>query len=171
MSQSLQKAEQIGSLLREKRKSMGLTQDELAQQVDVRRQTLADLEVGKNVGSHLLIKVMEHLGVGFDLLTFNSNQKAVTSYPQSIREEAQIYEVSDKFDYPYDWSNPGHLPDDVLIMKVLKRLRFADIVRLCKRFGLERIDQEIKSDFYDDVRDDLEEIMETIHEAYARKVA
>jgi len=61
MSQSLQKAEQIGSLLREKRKSMGLTQDELAQQVEVRRQTLADLELGKNVGSHLLIKVMEHL--------------------------------------------------------------------------------------------------------------
>ena len=58
MSQSLQKAEQIGSLLREKRKSMGLTQDELAQQVEVRRQTLADLELGKNVGSHLLIKVM-----------------------------------------------------------------------------------------------------------------
>ena len=171
MSQSLQKAEQIGSLLREKRKSMGLTQDELAQQVEVRRQTLADLEVGKNVGSHLLIKVMEHLGVDFDLLTSNSNQKAVTSYPQSIREKAQIYDVSDKFDYPYDWSNPGHLPDDVLIMKVLKRLRFADIVRLCKRFGVERIDQEIKSDFYGDVREDLEEIMETIHEAYARKVA
>jgi histone H3/H4 len=55
-------------------------------------------------------------------------------------------------------------------MKVLKRLRFADIVRLCKRFGVDRIDQEIKSNFYDDVRDDLSEIMETIHEALARKV-
>jgi hypothetical protein len=42
---------------------------------------------------------------------------------------------------------------------------------LCKRFGVERIDQEIKSDFYDDVRDDLLEMMEIIHEAYARKVA
>ena len=63
------------------------------------------------------------------------------------------------------------MSDDVLIMKVLKRLRFADIVRLCKRFGVDRIDQEIKSNFYDDVRDDLSEIMETIHEALARKVA
>jgi len=36
---------------------------------------------------------------------------------------------------------------------------------------VDRIDQEIKSNFYDDVRDDLSEIMETIHEALAKKVA
>jgi len=171
MSQNLKKAVQIGTLLREKRKSMGLTQDELAQKMGVRRQTLADLELGKNVGSHLLINVMTSLGVSIDSLMLADNQQVVDQFPASIKERAAIYEISDKFDFPYDWSNPGHLPDEVLIMKVLKRLRFADIVRLCKRFGIERIDQEIKSDFYDDVRDDLLEIMETIHEAYARKAA
>jgi transcriptional regulator with XRE-family HTH domain len=171
MGQITQKAEQIGGVLREKRKAMGLTQDELAQRVGVRRQTLADLELGKNVGSHLLINVMNYLGVSIDSLITASNQQVVGQLPVLVKEDVGIYKISDKFDFPYDWSNPGHLPDEVLIMKVLKRLRFADIVRLCKRFGVERIDQEIKSDFYDDVRDDLEEIMETIHEAYARKVA
>ena len=167
MNQNQQKAEQIGSLLRKKRHSIGLTQSELAQQIGVHRQTLASLELGKNVSSHLLISVVAHLDVSFALLAVKSNQVEVTSYPQTSREDAGIYQLSDKFDYPYDSSNPGHLPDHVLIMKVLKRLRFADIVRLCKRFGVERIDQEIKSDFYDDERDDLIYIMETIHEAYA----
>jgi transcriptional regulator with XRE-family HTH domain len=171
MSQNLEKAVQIGTLLREKRKSMGLTQDELAQKMGVRRQTLADLELGKNVGSHLLINVMTHLGVSIDSLITASDQQVRSQLPVLVKEDAGVYKISDKFDYPYDWSNPGHLTDEVLIMKVLKRLRFADIVRLCKRFGVERIDQEITSDFYDDVRDDLLEIMETIHEAYARKAA
>jgi transcriptional regulator with XRE-family HTH domain len=152
--------------LRKKRHLIGLSQSELAQQIGVHRQTLASLELGKNVSSHLLISVVAHLDVSFALLAVKSNQVEVTSYPQTSREDAGIYQLSDKFDYPYDSSNPGHLPDHVLIMKVLKRLRFANIVRLCKRFGVERIDQEIKSEFYDDVRDDLLEIMETIHEAY-----
>ena len=171
MDQNTQKPEQIGGVLREKRKAMGLTQDELSQKMGVRRQTLADLELGKNVGSHLLINVMTYLGVSIDSLVTESNQQVVGQLPTLVKEDAGIYKISDKFDFPYDWSNPGHLPDEVLIMKVLKRLRFADIVRLCKRFGVERIDQEITSNFYDDVRDDLLEIMETIHEAYARKAA
>jgi transcriptional regulator with XRE-family HTH domain len=171
MDQNTQKPEQIGGVLREKRKAMGLTQDELAQKMGVRRQTLADLELGKNVGSHLLINVMTYLEVSIDSLVTESNQQVVGQLPTLVKEDAGIYKISDKFDFPYDWSNPGHLPDEVLIMKVLKRLRFADIVRLCKRFGVERIDQEITSNFYDDVRDDLLEIMETIHEAYARKAA
>jgi transcriptional regulator with XRE-family HTH domain len=171
MSQNLSTPSQVGNILREKRKSQGLTQDELAKLMGVRRQTLADLELGKNVGSHLLFSVMTYLGLGFDLLAQSSHQKNVNQHPKSVREVAETDQLSDKFDFPYDWSNPGQLPDDVLIMKVLKRLHFEDIVRLCKRFGVERIDQEIKSDFYDDVRDDLLEMMEIIHEAYARKAA
>lgn len=171
MSENTQIAIHLGTVLREKRKSQGFTQDELAKLMGVRRQTLADLELGKNVGSHLLINVMTYLGLGFEHLTPASNQKNVKQQPKLVREVADTYQPSDKFDFPYDWSNPGHMSDDVLIMKVLKRLHFEDIVRLCKRFGVERIDQEIKSDFYDDVRDDLLEMMETIHEAYARKAA
>ncbi len=60
MNQNQQKAEQIGSLLRKKRHSIGLTQSELAQQIGVHRQTLASLELGKNVSSHLLISVVAH---------------------------------------------------------------------------------------------------------------
>ncbi len=171
MTQNLSTPSQVGNILREKRKSQGLTQDELAKLMGVRRQTLADLELGKNVGSHLLFNVMKYLGMSFELLAQSSHQKNVNQHPKLAKEVAETYQLSDKFDFPYDWSNPGQLPDDVLIMKVLKRLHFEDIVRLCKRFGVERIDQEIKSDFYDDVRDDLLEMMEIIHEAYARKAA
>ena len=163
-------AQSIGQLLRQQRKSMGYTQDQVAQSLDVRRQTIADLENGKNVGSHLLLGALAYLGLSFDTASTKPYQKSIDHQSRLVKESGQSLQISNEFDFPYDWSNPGGMSDDVLIMKVLKRLRFADIVRLCKRFGVERIDQEIKSNFYDDVRDDLSEIMETIHEALARKV-
>ncbi len=163
-------AQSIGQLLRQQRKSMGYTQDQVAQSLDVRRQTIADLENGKNVGSHLLLGALTYLGISFDTASTKPYQKSIHHQSRLVKESGQSLQISNEFDFPYDWSNPGGMSDDVLIMKVLKRLRFADIVRLCKRFGVDRIDQEIKSNFYDDVRDDLSEIMETIHEALARKV-
>ena len=162
---------QLGQALRQQRKALGYTQDQVAKSLHVRRQTIADLEAGKNVGSHLLMGVIHHLGLNFTATQTKNYNTSVERRPTIAKEVGQSLHVSSEFDFPYDWSNPGHMSDDVLIMKVLKRLRFADIVRLCKRFGVERIDEEIKSNFYDDVRDDLTEIMETIHEALARKVA
>ena len=161
----------LGQDLRQQRKALGYTQDQVAKSLHVRRQTIADLEAGKNVGSHLLMGVIGHLGLTFVATQTKSYDTSVKRQPTIAKEVGQSLQISNEFDFPYDWSNPGHMSDDVLIMKVLKRLRFADIVRLCKRFGVDRIDQEIKSNFYDDVREDLVEIMETIHEALARKVA
>ncbi len=167
----ISRAQYIGQVLRQQRRAMGYTQDQVAQSLDVRRQTIADLENGKNVGSHLLLGALTYLGLNFDASPPKPYQKSIDHQPSVIKESGQSLQISNEFDFPYDWSNPGGMSDDVLIMKVLKRLRFADIVRLCKRFGVDRIDQEIKSNFYDDVRDDLSEIMETIHEALAKKVA
>lgn len=59
----------IGQVLRQRRKSMGLTQDQVAKVFGVRRQTIADLEAGKNVGSHLLLKAMDYFQFRFDLPT------------------------------------------------------------------------------------------------------
>lgn len=161
----------IGQVLRQRRKSMGLTQDQVAKVFGVRRQTIADLEAGKNVGSHLLLKAMDYFQFRFDLPAQTAYEIGKKKSIRLVKEAVVPFEVSDKFDFPYDWSNPGHLSDDVLIMKVLKGLRFADIVRLCKRFGVERIDDEIKSSFYDEMREDLIEIMDVIHEAINKKVA
>ena len=89
----------------------------------------------------------------------------MTDSKDSLESPELLFNLSDKFDFPYDWTNPGHMPDNVLIMCVLKRLRFMDIVRLVKRFGVERIDREIQQPFYEDFREDLLEVMDTIHEA------
>ena len=172
MSQpALSQATSIGQDLRQRRKAMGLTQDQVAQAFGVRRQTIADLEAGKNVGSHLLLQAMDYFQSGFDLPTQKNYEIVKTKSIKSVKEAAVKFEVSEKFDFPYDWSSPGHLSDDVFIMKVLKGLRFADIVRLCKRFGVGRIDDEIKSSFYDEIREDLIEIMDVIHEAINKKAA
>lgn len=172
MSQAiLSQAISTGQVLRQRRKAMRLTQDEVAQTFGVRRQTIADLEAGKNVGSHLLLQAMAYFQCSFDFPAQANYAMAKTKSVKLVKEAAVQFEVSEKFDFPYDWSNPGHLSDDVLIMKVLKGLRFADIVRLCKRFGVERIDDEIKSSFYDEIREDLIEIMDVIHEAINKKAA
>ncbi len=80
MTQNLSTPSQVGNILREKRKSQGLTQDELAKLMGVRRQTLADLELGKNVGSHLLFNVMTYLGLSFDHLAQSGNKKCEPTY-------------------------------------------------------------------------------------------
>lgn len=159
----------IGQALRSQRKARNLTQNQIAEVLGVRRQTIAELENGQNVGSHLLLNAMSYLKLDSEFI--NSSPYSTTAYrsPVKVQDTKEKFQISEKFDFPYDWPNPGNMPDDVLIMKVLKRLRFADVVRLCKRFGVDRIDQEVKSSFYDDVRDDLMEIMEVIHEAIQQK--
>lgn len=155
----------VGQTLRQQRKARHLTQNQLANTLGVRRQTIADLEGGENVGSHLLLSAMTYLNLNFDPISLNAKEGLTNSENADEVDSQELFEISDKFDFPYDWPNPGNMPDDVLIMKVLKQLRFLDIVRLCKRFGVKRIDQEIKSSFYDDVRSELNEIMDIIHEA------
>lgn len=39
---------------------------------------------------------------------------------------------------PYDWSNPA-MADEVLILSVLRRASFADLVRVCADFGLDKV--------------------------------
>lgn len=41
---------------------------------------------------------------------------------------------SDGLSMPYDWSNPA-MPRDAMIVAVLRRANFADIVRVCNDFG------------------------------------
>lgn len=52
----------FGRLLRQERKALGKSQQEVAATIGTRRQTIADLENGRNVGSHLLFAVLAALG-------------------------------------------------------------------------------------------------------------
>ncbi len=164
-------ANSIGMTLRERRKELALTQDQLAQKLGVRRQTIADLENGKNVGSHLLLNAMGELKIPFELKVGQTYQVNKSKGAKKALETPSAFQISTQFDFPYDWSNPGNLSDDVLIIKVLKSLRFADIVRLCKKFGVARVDEEIRSSLYDNIRDDLNQMMAIVHRASQEKVA
>lgn len=39
---------------------------------------------------------------------------------------------------PYDWSNPA-MPDETLILAVLRRASFPDLVRICADYGLSAV--------------------------------
>ena len=52
----------FGRMLRAERKALGKTQSDMAAMVGTRRQTIADLESGKNVGSHVVFAVLAAIG-------------------------------------------------------------------------------------------------------------
>ena len=65
MSESLLSAQDcitFGRLLRQERKALGLFQSDVAQQIGTRRQTIIDLEAGKNVGLHVAFAALAALG-------------------------------------------------------------------------------------------------------------
>jgi transcriptional regulator with XRE-family HTH domain len=57
-----QDGQTFGRMLRDERKTLGKTQDDVAMAIGTRRQTIADLENGKNVGLHIAFAVLATLG-------------------------------------------------------------------------------------------------------------
>jgi len=55
-------ANQLGSLIRAERKARGRTQQWVAKRAGYRRQTIADLEAGKNVEINVLLRTLAALG-------------------------------------------------------------------------------------------------------------
>ncbi len=151
----------IGQLLRSKRKGKGLNQQGLARKMGVRRQTIADLENGRNVGSHLLYAVIKEFNLHFTLESkapSESETKRLNNHKTS--EPAQS--VTMDFDFPYDWSNTGNMSDKILISRVLRGQRFMDIARLCKKYGIDQIEKQIALRSYDDIRPKLNTIIGNI---------
>lgn len=52
----------IGRLIRDQRRAQGRTQREMAEALQVRRQTIGELERGMNVGVHLMFGALMYLG-------------------------------------------------------------------------------------------------------------
>ncbi|MDF3885004.1 helix-turn-helix transcriptional regulator [Cupriavidus basilensis] len=52
----------IGRLIREERRAQGRSQSEMAMALQVRRQTIGELERGTNVGLHLMFAALIYLG-------------------------------------------------------------------------------------------------------------
>ena len=57
-------ATELGRTIRANRKAIGLTLEELSARIGCRRQTLADLEAGKNVGIHTALAALAMLDKG-----------------------------------------------------------------------------------------------------------
>jgi HTH-type transcriptional regulator/antitoxin HipB len=57
-------ATELGALIRAERKARGRSQEWVAERVGCRRQTLADLEAGRNVALNILIGALAALGKG-----------------------------------------------------------------------------------------------------------
>ncbi|WP_454727759.1 MULTISPECIES: helix-turn-helix domain-containing protein [Cupriavidus] len=56
--------QELGRLIRTTRKAFGRSQAELAKALMVRRQTIAELEQGGNVGLHVMFSALTYLGKG-----------------------------------------------------------------------------------------------------------
>ncbi len=59
---------ELGSAFRAERKALGRTQQWVAEQCQVRRQTIADIEAGKNVEVFTLMKALMVLGKGLQIV-------------------------------------------------------------------------------------------------------
>ena len=57
-------ASELGAHVRAERKARGRSQAWVAERVGVRRQTIADLEAGRNVALHILMRTLAALGKG-----------------------------------------------------------------------------------------------------------
>jgi len=54
----------LGRQIREERRALGRTQSWVAERVGCRRQTIADLEAGRNVALHIVMRALASLGKG-----------------------------------------------------------------------------------------------------------
>lgn len=58
----------VGEQIRQRRKLAGLTQESLARVAGVNRRVVADLEAGRNVGTHVLLTVLSRLGERIEIV-------------------------------------------------------------------------------------------------------
>ncbi|MDP3087668.1 MAG: helix-turn-helix domain-containing protein [Methylotenera sp.] len=72
---------QVANLFKNNRIAAGLTQEDLAQQAQINRQNVLDLESGKNVGLYIIVKIMAIL----DLEIGKHHQNATSIAPEKKR--------------------------------------------------------------------------------------
>ncbi len=59
---------ELGALVRAERKARGRSQEWIAERVGCRRQTIADLEAGRNVALNILMGTLAALGKGMAIM-------------------------------------------------------------------------------------------------------
>jgi DNA-binding XRE family transcriptional regulator len=75
----------VGQRIRDKRKSLGLTQDQLCQQVGISKSFLSEVETGKrNLSSAHLLGIAKALGCSCDFLLVGGDLPAGAKIPPSL---------------------------------------------------------------------------------------
>lgn len=79
----------VGKRIRDKRKSLGLTQDQLCQQVKISKPFLSEVETGKrNLSSSNLLDLAKALGVSCDYLLVGGDLPAGVAVPPCLAQFA-----------------------------------------------------------------------------------
>ena len=75
----------IGSAIRDRRRRLGLDQDELAKRVGVSRKWIIDVEKGKpGVALNLLLRALDTLGMRLSLATDDDTRETVHAAPLRV---------------------------------------------------------------------------------------
>lgn len=114
----------IGSALKRERKGANLTQGEVAARSGVSRATINALENFK--ARDVNVNTLSQL---FDVL-------AIARPPSGLSSADAM--AQPQFDFPYVWSS-ARPSDELLIIKVLERAIFKDVLHLCRHYGLIRV--------------------------------
>lgn len=79
----------VGKRIRDRRKSLGLTQDQLCQQVRISKSFLSEVETGKrNLSSSNLLDLAKALGCSCDFLLVGGELPAGVAIPPSLAQFA-----------------------------------------------------------------------------------
>jgi transcriptional regulator with XRE-family HTH domain len=73
--------DQIGDWIKGLRKKQNLSQDQLAEQLNLSRLTIQNLEAGKNITLDTLLKVLQHLDVLDRFYEFIASENKNKNYP------------------------------------------------------------------------------------------
>lgn len=73
-------AADLGHLIRDTRLALGKTQSDLADGLRVRRQTISDLEAGRNVGMHTMFAALAYLGKGVAITDVRPTVDTIASF-------------------------------------------------------------------------------------------
>ena len=90
----------VGSVIREARKSHGLTQQELADKLDLSRQSIINWEAGVHTPTQEKMEEIESIfGINFETIIFDkseeiSNEKKIIELLEIIKEMLHIYSQS-----------------------------------------------------------------------------
>jgi transcriptional regulator with XRE-family HTH domain len=102
-------------------------QDMLRQSMRQSSQTRAQLAAGMGISPRTLDKWLLPETSG-DFRRMPETALRLLASQHGLRKSADL-------SMPYDWPNPA-MGDDTLILAVLRRARFEDLVRICANFGI-----------------------------------